>query len=63
MSSPEKDPWKAATFEGARRAQNEEMKERPLIERLRWCCEMSEMIRLHDIKAGKTPPALRDRYG
>ena len=63
INQENEDSWSAATFEGARKAQNEEMARRPLIERLRWACEMSELIRKRDIAAGKTPPALRDRYG
>lgn len=62
MEAGKKDLWKAATFKGARKAQNAEFAQRSLVERLRWCCEMSEMIRLRDISEGKAPPAFRDRY-
>jgi len=57
------DPWQAGSFEGCRIAQTKEVSERPLIERLRWACEMSEVIRKRDIAAGRTPPASNaDRY-
>ena len=57
------DPWKAGSFEGCRIAQTEEIARRPFIERLRWACEMSELIRLKCLNEGKMPPALReDRY-
>lgn len=52
------DPWTAATFAGARIAQKQELAARPLIERLRWNCEMSEVIRIKHLREGKTPPAL-----
>jgi hypothetical protein len=58
-----KDGWEEATFAGARAAQTREFAARPLIERLRWNCEMSEMIRLKHLLEGKTPPALNpNRY-
>ena len=57
------DPWKAGSFEGCRIAQTQEMSQRPLIERLRWACEMSEVIRKRDLAAGRIPPALNpNRY-
>ena len=62
MKAEDADPWKAGTFEGCRQAQVRENAQQPLIERLRWCCEMSELIRQRDIAAGRTPPAERDRY-
>ncbi len=58
------DPWSAGTFEGNRAAQAREAAALPAHERLRWACEMSELIRLRDLRAGRTPPALRpERYG
>lgn len=64
MSATEKDSlWSAASFDGARVAQAREFATRPFIERLKWNCEMSEMIRLKCLKEGKIPPALdSDRY-
>ncbi len=57
------DPWQAGSFEGCRIAQTKEIAKRPLIERLRWACEMSEVIRKRDLAAGRTPPALNpNRY-
>lgn len=57
------DPWQAGTFEGSRLAQTQDMAKRPFIERLRWACEMSEVIRLRDLAEGRTPPALNaNRY-
>jgi hypothetical protein len=57
------DPWQAGSFEGCRISQTKEVAERPLIERLRWSCELSEVIRKRDLAAGRTPPALNaDRY-
>lgn len=59
----ENDPWAAATFDGARKAQTKEFAQLSLTERLRWCCEMSEMIRKNEIAMGRVPPALRaDRH-
>ncbi len=54
----EDDPWASSTFAGARIVQTRDMAARPLIERLRWSCEMSEMIRIQHLREGKTPPAL-----
>ncbi len=65
MSAPDQteDPWQAGSFEGCRIAQTQEIAKRPLIERLRWACEMSEVIRKRDVAAGRPPPALNpDRY-
>ena len=65
MSAPSQaeDPWRAGSFEGCRIAQTQEIAKLPLIERLRWACEMSEVIRKRDLAAGRTPPALNpDRY-
>jgi hypothetical protein len=63
MADPlyEKDPWQAGTFEGSRIAQTQDMAKRPLIERLRWACEMSEVIRIRDLTAGRIPPALNPK--
>jgi len=59
----EHDPWAAATFEGARKAQTKEFAQLSLTERLRWCCEMSELIRKNEIAHGRIPPALKsDRH-
>ena len=55
------DPWIAGTFKGSRIAQTREFAARPLIERLQWTCEMSEMIRLKHLREGKTPPALQSK--
>lgn len=46
--SPEiPDPWEAATFAGARKAQTREAARKLTpYERIRWCCEMSEAIRV-----------------
>ncbi|MEM7791391.1 MAG: hypothetical protein AAF546_08315 [Verrucomicrobiota bacterium] len=58
------DPWEAGTFEGAKEAQKREDRNRSFHERLRWCCEMSELIRKQALAEGRVPPALRDdRYG
>lgn len=47
MKTPDSDPWQAATFAGARRAQVREAARRTsAYERIRWVCEMSEAIRL-----------------
>jgi len=64
MSAKDKDAlWDTASFSGARVAQTREFAARPFIERLKWNCEMSEMIRLKHPKEGKIPPALDpDRY-
>ncbi|MEM8867975.1 MAG: hypothetical protein AAGC73_06875 [Verrucomicrobiota bacterium] len=57
------DPWSVATFDGAKKAQNEEDRERSFQDAIRWCCEMSELIRRQAIEEGRTPPALQhDRY-
>ena len=62
-SSSSEDPWEAASFKGARRAQARESARLSFEERLRWVCEMSEVIRARERAAGRDPPALRDRYG
>ncbi len=57
------DAWAAGTFEGCVAAQASEAARFDAAERIRWACEMSEMIRLRDLRAGRVPPALRgDRY-
>ena len=58
MKRVEEDPgpWKAASFEGARAAQTREAARRlSPYERIRWCCEMSEAIRLRSNKAPGEP--------
>jgi hypothetical protein len=52
-----------ASFRGDRIAQPEGMANHPLIENLRWACEMSEVIRMRDLTNGRTTPALNsNRY-
>lgn len=48
IQSPQNpDPWKAATFAGARKAQTREAARKLTpYERICWCCEMSEAIRM-----------------
>lgn len=60
---PTENSWSAGSFEGNRVAQTRDMASRPLAERLRWACEMSEVIRIRDEAAGRVPPALNpNRY-
>lgn len=54
----EEDPWLAGSFEGNRVVQTRDMADRPLIERLRWACEISEVVRIRDEAAGLVPPAM-----
>ena len=57
------DPWESVTFEGARRAQTREAASLSAEERLRWVCEISEVVRLRDIAEGRVPACLRpDRW-
>lgn len=47
MKTPDSDPWQAASFAGARRAQVREAARRTTAyERIRWACDMSEAVRL-----------------
>jgi hypothetical protein len=55
MTKPKEDPWQAASFEGARRAQVREAARRTTAyERIRWCCDMSEAVRIRKESHAKT---------
>lgn len=59
----DEDPWLAGSFEGNRVVQTRDMAGRPFIERLRWACEISEVVRIRDVAAGRVPPAMNpNRY-
>lgn len=55
MKTPDSDPWQAASFAGARRAQVREAARRTTAyERIRWACDMSEAVRLRQQASEET---------